>query len=155
MLQTSKVEIEDLDHLSRAALRELWEREFAEKPPRCLGRDILALGIAYGRQERSYGGLRKPVARELNRLLSRVLGESSGSGDHLMPLPRAGTVLVREWRGVTHRVTIVEDGFLWNGKTYPSLSTIARAITGTNWSGPRFFGMRERKGKVLERSNGR
>jgi len=155
MLQISKVEIEDLDQLSRAELRELWEREFAEKPPRCFGRDILALGIAYAQQERRYGGLRKPVARELNRLLARVLGESSGSGDHTMPLPRAGTVLVREWRGVTHHVTIVEDGFRWNGKTYPSLSTIARAITGTNWNGPRFFGMRERRTKVSEKRNGR
>jgi hypothetical protein len=155
MLQISNVEIEDFDQLSRAKLRELWEREFAEKPPRCLGRDILALGIAYVRQERRYGGLRKPVARELNWLLSRVLGESSGSGDHSMPLPRAGTVLMREWRGVTHHVTIVEDGFRWNGKTYPSLSTIARAITGTNWNGPRFFGMREVKTKDLERGNGR
>jgi hypothetical protein len=155
MLQISNVEIEDFDQLSRAELRELWEREFAEKPPRCLGRDILALGIAYVRQERSYGGLPKPLARELNRLLSRVLDESHGPGDHIMPLPRSGTVLVREWRGVTHHVTIVEDGFRWNGKTYPSLSTIARAITGTNWNGPRFFGMREGKSKGLERSNGR
>jgi hypothetical protein len=155
MLQIPNVEIEDLDQLSRAELRELWEREFEEKPPRCLGRDILALGIAYVRQERRYGGLRKPVTRELNRLLSRVLGESSGSGDHRMPLPRAGTVLMREWRGVTHHVTIVEDGFRWNGKTYPSLSTIARAITGTNWNGPRFFGMREAKTKGLEKRNGR
>jgi hypothetical protein len=155
MLQISKVEIEDLDHLSRAKLRELWEREFAEKPPSSIGRDILALGIAYVRQERRYGGLPKPVARELNRLLSRVLGESSGSADHIMPLPRAGTVLRREWRGVTHHVTIVEDGFLWSGKKYPSLSFIARAITGTKWNGPRFFGMREARTKVSERSNGR
>jgi hypothetical protein len=56
---------------------------------------------------------------------------------------------------LTHHVTIAEDGFLWNGKTYPSLSTVARAITGTNWNGPRFFGMREAKSKVLGRSNGR
>ena len=61
------------------------------------------------------------------------------------PLPRNGTVLVREWGGVTHHVTVVADGFLWNGKTYPSLSSVARTITGTNWNGPRFFGMRELK----------
>jgi hypothetical protein len=71
-----------------------------------------------------------------------------------MPLPRPGTVLVREWRRVTHHVTIVEDGFLWNGTTHRSLSTIARAITGTNWNGPRFFGMRERRTKVAEKRNG-
>jgi hypothetical protein len=90
MLQISKVEIEDLDHLSRAKLRELWEREFAEKPPPSIGRDILALGTAYVRQERRYGGLRKPVARELNRLLSRVLGyiPEFGSSRHAITLIR-------------------------------------------------------------------
>jgi hypothetical protein len=70
-----------------------------------------------------------------------------------MPLPRAGTILVREWRGVTHHVTITEDGFLWNGKAHQSLSAIARAITGTKWNGPRFFGMRRVKA-ALENSDG-
>jgi hypothetical protein len=62
-----------------------------------------------------------------------------------MPLPRAGTILVRQWRGVTHHVTITQDGFLWKGTTHRSLSVIARAITGTKWNGPRFFGMRKVK----------
>jgi len=155
MLQISTMDIELLDHLSRAELRELWQREFAVKAPPSLGRDILALGIAYVRQERRYGGLPKPVTRELDRLLSRVLRESDVCDNDTMPLPRAGTVLVREWRGVTHHVTIVEDGFLWNGTRHRSLSTIARAITGTNWNGPRFFGMRERGSKVAEKRNGR
>jgi hypothetical protein len=84
-----------------------------------------------------------------------VLQESDVRGSDAMPLPRAGTVLVREWRGVAHHVTIVEDGFLWNGTTHRSLSTIARAITGTNWNGPRFFGMRERSTNVSEKHNGR
>jgi hypothetical protein len=56
---------------------------------------------------------------------------------------RPGSILVREWQGTTHRVTIVADGFLWNGGTHSSLSAIARAITGTKWNGPRFFGLRE------------
>jgi hypothetical protein len=155
MLQISTMDIEELDHLSRAELRELWQREFAEKAPPCIGRDILALGVAYVRQERRYGELPKPVARELDRLLSRVLQKSDACGNGTMPLLRAGTVLVREWRGMTHHVTIVEDGFLWNGTIHRSLSTIARAITGTNWNGPRFFGMREAKAKLSEKANGR
>jgi hypothetical protein len=155
MLQISTMDIEELDDLSRAELRELWQREFAEKAPPCIGRDILALGIAYVRQERRQGGLPKPVARELDRLLSRVLWASDACGNGTMTLPRPGTVLVREWRGVTHHVTTVEDGFLWNGTTHRSLSIIARAITGTNWNGPRFFGMREAKSKVGEKRNGR
>ena len=133
--------------MSRAELRVLWEREFAGKAPATLGRDILALGIAYARQERRYGGLAKPVAKELDRLLARVLRDDATDAPSLQrqPLPRTGTILVREWRGTTHQVTVVDEGFLWNGKTYRSLSSIARAITGTNWNGPRFFGMREVK----------
>jgi Protein of unknown function (DUF2924) len=148
--------IEHLAKLSRAELRVIWEREFSEKPPSTLGRDILALGIAYIRQERRYGGLAKPVARELDRLLARALG-GDGTDAHetpTTPLPRTGTILVREWRETTHHVTVVDDGFLWNGKTHKSLSSIARAITGTAWNGPRFFGMREVSAKAAETGRG-
>ena len=139
------IEIDSLGQLSRAELRLLWEKEFGGKAPRVLGRDILALGIAYARQERTYGGLARPVAKELDRLLVRVLEDEAADALRAAtsPLPRTGTTLVREWRGTTHRVSVVDDGFLWNGKNHQSLSSIARAITGTNWNGPRFFGMRE------------
>src|SRR4051794_6424261 len=91
--------IEYLEQLSRAELRILWEQELAENPPQSLGRDILALGIAYVRQERRYGGLAKPVAKELDRLLARVLRDGVGDGSQRSPtpLPRTGTILVREW----------------------------------------------------------
>ena len=106
---------------------------------------MLALAIAHARQKRRYGGLTKAVAKELDRLLAH--GLSDGAIDTrrpaATPLPRAGTILVREWQGTTHHVTVVDDGFLWNGQTHRSLSSIARAITGTKWNGPRFFGMRE------------
>ena len=148
--------IDRLNRLSRAELRVLWEKEFAEKAPATLGRDILALGIAYARQECRYGGLAKPVARELDRLFTRVLRDNGTESPRtpIAPLPRTGTVLVREWRGTTHHVTVVDDGFLWNGKTHRSLSAIARAITGTTWNGPRFFGMREVKSNAPEAQRG-
>ena len=73
---------------------------------------------------------------------------------HTPSLPRSGSVLVREWQGVTHHVAIVNDGFIWNGSTYRSLSGIARAITGTKWNGPRFFGMRNVNGKERENRHG-
>ena len=145
MLHNPNTRIDHLERLSRAELRILWEQEFAEKPPASLGRDILVLAIAYARQERRYGGLVRPVAKELDRLLARVLRDGDTPRPNAMPLPRAGTILVREWRGVTHHVTITENGFLWNGKTHQSLSATARAITGTKWNGPRFFGMRKVK----------
>jgi Protein of unknown function (DUF2924) len=150
------IEIDNLEQKSRAELRVLWEREFAGKAPPSLGRDILALGIAYARQERCYGGLARPVAKELDRLLARVLHDDAADAPKSppSPLPRTGTILVREWRGTTHQVAVVDDGFLWKGKTHRSLSSIARAITGTNWNGPRFFGMREVKDATPERHHG-
>ena len=148
----------DLHRLSRSELRQLWRQQFGAEPPSSFGGDLLALAIAHARQERHYGGLPKSVARELDRLFDRALPRSSGSGGQdgtgthraahkrncqSPQLTRPGTILVREWQGTAHRVTVMADGFLWNGRAHNSLSGIARAITGTKWSGPRFFGMRE------------
>jgi hypothetical protein len=150
------IDLENLEQLSRAELRALWTDELAEKPPPSLGRDILALGIAYARQEKLYGGLSRRAAKELDRLLARALGD--GNIDTLQlainPLPRAGTILVREWQGTIHHVTVTDEGFLWNGKPHRSLSRIARAITGTAWNGPRFFGLRDLKTKTSEVRDG-
>ena len=149
------IDLENLEHLSRAELRTLWAAVLAEKPSPSLGRDILALGIAYAWQERCFGGLSRPVAKELDRLLARALGDGNDRPElATKPLPRAGTILVREWQGTTHHVTVTDDGFLWNGKPHRSLSSIARAITGTTWNGPRFFGLRDVKTKTSELHDG-
>jgi len=148
------IDIGTLDRLPRAELRSLWRKVLGEAPPACLGRDVLALGIAYVLQERRHGGLTKAVTKELDRLLANVLDGDAPSRP-TPALPRTGTVMVREWQGTTHHVTIVDDGFLWNGQTHRSLSGIARAITGTHWNGPRFFAMRAiTRGKPLERRRG-
>jgi DUF2924 family protein len=154
----SDCDLGDLDRLSRSELRHLWRQQFGGEPPSSFGGDLLALAIAHARQERQYGGIPKSVARELDRLFDRALPGSSGSGGQggagthrgahkpngqSPMLTRPGTILVREWQGTTHQVTVLVDGFLWNGRAHNSLSGIARAITGTKWSGPRFFGMRE------------
>jgi Protein of unknown function (DUF2924) len=154
----SDCDLGDLNRLSRSELRQLWRQQFGGEPPSSFGGDLLALAIAHARQERHYGGLPKSVARELDRLFDRALPGSSGSGGQdgtgtyrgahkrtgqSPKLTRPGTILVREWQGTTHQVTVMADGFLWNGRAHNSLSGIARAITGTKWSGPRFFGMRE------------
>ena len=151
------VNIQSLGRLSRRELRSRWTQEFGDRPPATLGRDILALGIAYARQERHQGGLTKPVVRELDRLFEQTLRcdrTEKPAAASTPSLPRSGTVPVREWQGTTHHVTIVNDGFLWNGSSYRSLSGIARAITGTKWNGPRFFGMREVNGKEWENRGG-
>jgi hypothetical protein len=136
------LDLTDLGHLSRARLRDLWQKELGEKPPGTFGRELLALGIAYHRQERRYGGLRKASARDIDRLFARTLADPAGEGRAPTTMARPGTILVREWKGATHSVTVTADGFIWNGRSYSSLSSIARAITGTKWNGPRFFGLR-------------
>ncbi len=137
----STADIHGLDRLSRSELRALWSQELGQQPPATLGRDVLALGIAYARQERRQGGLTKSVAKELDRLFDQVLRDDrTGLSAALnSPLPRRGTILVREWQGTTHQVTVGDDGFLWNGRTYRSLSGIARAIGRSlhQESGPR------------------
>jgi len=154
--QDLNIDLEILERLSRDELRALWTQELGDKPPQSLGRDVLALGVAYTRQERLYGGLTKPVTKELDRLLADALADGviEGREPVATPLPRTGTILVREWQGTTYHVTVVNDGFLWNGQTHRSLSNIARAITGTKWNGPRFFGMREPKAKTQESRRG-
>jgi Protein of unknown function (DUF2924) len=144
-IRNASTEIDNLEQKSRSELRLLWEEEFAGKAPPSLGRDILALEIAYARQERRYGGLARPVAKELDRLLARVLRDDATDAPKsaMSPLPRTGTILVREWRGTTHQVAVVDDGFLWNGKTHGA-QALREAL--------RCFA---RKGRYLGRMNAR
>ena len=93
--------------------------------------------IAWRIQEKFYGGHDKATIKLLDGLV-RGEAEKLEAGPRLKP----GTVLMREHRGVRHTVTVVPDGFVWQGQTFPSLTTVARAITGTAWNGPRFFGLR-------------
>jgi hypothetical protein len=109
---------------------------FGALPPKGFTKDIIARMIAYRIQEEAFGGLDKETVRLLDRLAQ---GEKPSELNRRL---KAGTVLVREYLGERHTVTIVPDGFLWADKTYSSLSVIAQAITGTKWNGPRFFGLR-------------
>src|SRR5262245_41914883 len=133
---------EELARLSTATIFELrgeWRR---------LSRDHLTRAITYKLQERP-GGLSKSILRKLERLSL----DSGASGAH-KPVPpialRAGTRLVREWRGSTHTVLVQAQGFEWNGRHYRSLTIIAREITGAHWSGPRFFGLMKCAGRFVE-----
>jgi hypothetical protein len=130
-------EIEALRSLSTAELRQEWQRRLKEPAPR-LGHDLLRRGLAWKLQEQELGGLPRPVVRELERFARLVeLGRPLG----LEPVAKLGTRLVRQWRGQTYHVTVADDGFQFEDQSYSSLSQIAQAITGTKWSGPRFFGL--------------
>jgi hypothetical protein len=126
-----EAEIERIRSLRRDALRRQWRLEFGRTPPAGLGKDLLGRMIACHLQERAFGGL----DRESLRFLASLARHSRPARRHLKP----GTVLVREYQGQRHTVTVAREGFDWQGTRYPSLSAIARAITGTAWSGPRFF----------------
>ena len=117
------------------AYRLRWHR--APDLPRALLQRILAYRI----QADAAGDLDPTTIKLLDRLGRGEIAE--------IPLPelravKPGTLLVREWEGTLQRVVVLESGFAWNGVTYESLSKVARAITGTNWNGPRFFGLRDR-----------
>jgi hypothetical protein len=132
-----ETEIVRVRSLGVDALRAEWRAVFGSAPPEGLTKDILARMIAYRIQEKALGEL----DRETSKLLTRLAGGES-PGNNLNRRLKAGTVLVREYQGERHPVTVVPSGFLWQGTTHPSLSSIARAITGTSWNGPRFFGLR-------------
>jgi hypothetical protein len=102
--------------------------------------------LAYRIQELTYGGPDRETRRMLDLLADEVGGTLTRKSQIADPRnPVVGTRLIREWNGVEHTITVLRDGFEWQGRPYKSLSAIARAITGTRWNGYRFFGLRERK----------
>jgi hypothetical protein len=130
-------EIERLAGLPLKDLRAAWAAEFRRDPPKGLWRDLLLKTLAWRLQEKAFGGHDKATLR-----LLEAFGQKK-PGDARCQRLKAGTVLVREFGGARHTVAIAPDGFVWQEKTYSSLSAIARIITGANWNGPRFFGLRE------------
>ncbi len=135
-----------LVRLSKVTIFELrgeWRRLHRMPPPMRLSRDLLIRGITYKLQERAYGGLSKAAARKLEQAAADPLGRGAVKPTPSVSL-RPGTRLVREWHGVTHTALIHADGIEWRGQRFRSLSVVARKITGARWSGPRFFGLRQR-----------
>ena len=134
-------EIAMLPTLSAQELRSKWQALHCGEPTAPASRDLLIREIAYKLQERAQGGLTPAVKRRLRALAAEL--EANGA-DELVPAPllKPGTRLLREWGGKTHAVLVMEDGFVYDGERYPSLTEIAQRITGAHWSGPRFFGLR-------------
>ncbi len=132
-------------------LKQQWRELFGKEPP-AFNRPYLESRLAYRIQELAFGGL-KPETR--TRL--EALGEQLDGGNVVLrriradSRPLAGTRLLREWKGVEHAVTVLADGFEWEGRPYQSLSAIARAITGTRWNGWTFFGLKSRAERAVSR----
>jgi hypothetical protein len=135
-------EIGGLADLDLPALRQHWRDLYGSEPPVRMSRELLIQAVAYRIQERTFGGLSRPVRMKL------VGGGATPAGSRVSPAKtehriKAGTRLLREWQGQTHEVTTTAEGtFLYQEKAYSSLSEVARQITGTRWSGPAFFGLK-------------
>ena len=131
-----KREIALLNDLSHQNLGARWQAVHSAPPPKGISRRLLLLALAYRIQVDAYGTLDSKTRRYL-----RALAAGTSAAVRPRPSLKPGMRLMREWNGRTHVVDVTEDGLLWNGVTYSSLSAIARAITGARWSGPRFFGL--------------
>ena len=134
-------ELAELRGLDATTLRQRWRVLYRTEAPVRIGHALLLQAVAYRLQERVLGGLKSSTRRLLERAAEDKVDRrppTEAPATRVAP----GSVLIREWHGVSHRVTVLGDGVLLRGARYRSLSEVARKITGTRWSGPRFFGLR-------------
>src|SRR6266550_1242623 len=131
-----------LPNLDTHELREEWPRLYKADFPPHLSRELVIRAVAYRMQEVALGGLRLEPQRQL-RQIATELKQTGGAAKRFRPQLKPGTRLMREWQGRTYEVVVLDDGFSWQGTRCNSLSAIARKITGTAWSGPLFFGLKQ------------
>jgi hypothetical protein len=132
----------DLEAMDRDGLLALWQDCFGRPAPKGMSLTFLRRFLAFDLQARSQGGLPAPLLAKLGRI-------EAGQDRTATPVLKSGGRLLREWNGVTHVIDATPEGYLWQGQHHRSLSAIARAITGAQWSGPRFFGLKPvESGKV-------
>ena len=134
-------ELKDLETRGDDELKNRWRSLYGKKPPQKIHRSLLIAAVAHRMQENALGALKSSVRRHLMQVANNPA--TLRPSPHYPSLrPRAGTVLVRDWGGVTHQAKVLEDGILFRSKRYKSLSEVARVITGSRWSGPLFFGLK-------------
>jgi hypothetical protein len=136
-----EAEIGRLPNLSLLELRHRWQTLFGHPAPKSLRRNFLARAVAYQMQVEAYGGLSVATKRRLREIANAV---RTGDANAMLGSSRIkpGTQMIRQWQNTTHTVTALVKGFEWNGRTYKSLSAVANAITGSNWNGFAFFGIK-------------
>ena len=136
-------ELEAIKSASLSDLKTRWRKRYRRDPPESLPPKLLREAFIYALQEEKHGGLSAKTRRRLDVLAAKIEADPNAAlcGDGSL---RPGARLVREWRGKRFEVEVLEAGFGLNGKTHSSLSEIAQVITGTKWSGPRFFGLNKR-----------
>jgi len=138
--QTVNARWEELAQMDRAALRVAWAEAFEDAPPHFLSMIFMRKAVIWHMQCKKFGGPKPDLKRALRS------AAASKSVQAQAPQLRAGTQLVREWNGQRYQVEVTDDGFRMDGAESKSLSAIALRITGSTWSGPRFFGLNSQAG---------
>ena len=136
-----EAEIGRLPDLSLVELRQRWKTMFGHPAPKSLRRNFLARAVAYQMQVEAYGGLSAATRRRLREIANAARNGDPGAALSTLRI-KPGTQMIRQWQNTTHTVTALSEGFEWSGHTYRSLSAVANAITGTNWNGFAFFGIK-------------
>jgi len=131
-----------LPGMSTADLKSLWRELFDAEPSIQNNKQYLVNRLAHRIQELAYGGIRPAIRAKLDAMADALDPKAPKQRNDR---PVVGTQLIREWKGAEERVTVVANGFEWQGRRFKSLSAVARAITGTQWNGPAFFGLRSGK----------
>jgi hypothetical protein len=140
----SKEALLRLPKLDIGELREEWRSLYKIDASPHLSRELLIRAVAYRMQEVALGGLRPEPLRQLRQIAQEVK-QAGEATIRLRSQLKPGTRLMREWQGRTYEVVVLDDGLSWQGTQYRSLSAIARRITGTAWSGPLFFGLKQNR----------
>lgn len=137
---TVLAQVAALSGLELTALRDEWRTLFGTEPPG-YGKELMRRRLIYRIQELAYGGLPDAVRTTLGAIYAKTKPKPKNKDG----IPIAGSVIIREWGGVRHEVTVLSDGFEYRGQKWRSLTQIAKTITGTQWNGPMFFGLRVAK----------
>jgi hypothetical protein len=146
-----EAEVKDLIGRPVHTLREIWRTRLGSEPPKFKSREVMASLLAWKIQAETNGGLDASTARKLREIADALERDGAYEPKLTRRLP-TGVVVTREWKGLIHKVSIMAGGFTYQGKKYESLSGIARLITGTRWSGPRFFGLEQKRGPKAKRA---
>jgi Protein of unknown function (DUF2924) len=142
---------QDIEELSAAELSMMWRQHLTDRVPDHLPRSLLVRLLSYLLQVEQHGGLSKNAIAYLKVIETDLCEGLEPATPYLESNQlKVGTQLAREHEGVLHRVMVMERGFAWGGRSFASLSAVAKAITGTNWNGHRFFGLKEKTKPALE-----
>jgi hypothetical protein len=135
-------QIAKLPNFSRQRLLDLWQELYGRSAPPGIRRELMVPFLTYRLQEKAYGGLKPSTRAELRRIARSLENSTASPNLRILPKIKTGTHILRKWKGEMHDVGVTEFGYEYRGSGFRSLSEIARKITGTRWSGPAFFGLR-------------